>query len=89
MSYNEAVLSNLEQKIRILGDLYLQAKSERVVLLEENKVLLNKIADLESQIGEGQSSPDQSSDQIDRIKKDLDSYISQVEHCITLVNEMS
>jgi len=89
MSDRESILSRIEEKIRTLGEQLNQANSEKSSLVEEINALKNKIAGLEQIVDESSNHQGQSnSDQIDTIKKELDKYINEVEHCIDMVKQI-
>jgi chromosome segregation ATPase len=89
MSEQESLLSRIEEKIRTLGERLVAASSENASLKEEINALNNKIADLEEIFDESnQHQNGMKADQVDTIKKELDKYITEVEHCIEMVKDM-
>lgn len=89
MSENESMIARIEEKIRTLGEELVSKKTENAALKEEINALKNKLTDLEEILDEsGAHQNGQQADQIDSIKKELDKYIGEVEHCIDLVKQM-
>ena len=89
MSEQESLLTRIEEKIRTLGEQLITASSQNASYQEEINALKNKIADLEVLVDDTtQRQQGKKSDQVDTIKKELDKYISDVNHCIELVKEL-
>lgn len=89
MSEQESLLSRIEEKIRVLGEQLVASTAQNATYQEEINALQNKIADLEGLVSEkSHQNQGKNSGQIDTIKKELDRYIGEVNHCIELVKEL-
>ncbi len=89
MSEQSGLLAKIEDKIRNLGEQLVATTAENHQLNEEINALKNKIADLEEIFDESkQHQNGRKPDQIDTIKKELDKYINEIEHCIEMVKEI-
>lgn len=89
MSEQENLYARVEEKIRALGEMLVAMRTENAALKDEVNRLQHKLTDLED--GQDQLSPSRGnrhSDQIDTVKKELDKYIDEVEHCIDLVKQL-
>lgn len=89
MSEQENLYARVEEKIRSLGEMLMAMRMENAALKDEVNRLQHKLTDLED--GQDQLSPSRGnrhSDQIDTVKKELDKYIDEVEHCIDLVKQL-
>ena len=89
MSDQAGLLVKIEDKIRALGEQLVAASAENHQLKDEINALKNKISDLEAIFDESSEYQNgRKPDQIDSIKKELDKYISEVEHCIEMVKSI-
>ncbi len=89
MSDQDRLLLRIEEKIRTLGEQLTASNAANGALQEEISALKNKIAGLEEIIDEStRHQGEKKSDRIDTIKKELDKYISEVEHCIDMVKQI-
>lgn len=89
MSEHENMYARIEEKIRALGDMLVAVRTENAALKDEVNRLQNIVTDLEEgPDNESLRQGSRQSDQVESVKKELDKYINEVEHCIELVKQL-